>query len=74
MADAGFAMVRYADDFVVLCRTPEQARHALEQIKAWTREVELTLHPGKTRIDVAALYPSGLLVPRSRSPFGRLWT
>jgi len=49
MADAGFAMVRYADDFVVLCRTPEQARHALEKIKAWTQEVELTLHPGKTR-------------------------
>lgn len=49
MADAGFAMVRYADDFVVLCRTPEQARLALEKIKAWTQEVELTLHPEKTR-------------------------
>jgi RNA-directed DNA polymerase len=49
MADAGFAMVRYADDFVVMCRTPEQARHALEKIRAWTQEVELTLHPEKTR-------------------------
>lgn len=59
MAEAGFAMVRYADDFVVLCRTPEQARRALEKIKAWTQEAELTLHPEKTRIDVAALHPFG---------------
>lgn len=49
LADAGFAMVRYSDDFVVLSRTPEQAQHVLEKIKAWTQEVELTLHPVKTR-------------------------
>ena len=50
MADAGYAMVRYADDFVVLCRTPEEAREALERIRSWTEEVQLTMHPGKTRI------------------------
>jgi RNA-directed DNA polymerase len=33
----------------VLCRTPEQARQALEKIRAWTQEAELTLHPEKTR-------------------------
>jgi len=49
MAEAGHEMVRYADDFVVLCRTPEAARQALEQIQAWTREAGLTLHPEKTR-------------------------
>ena len=50
MAEAGYAMVRYADDFVVLCETPEKAREALERIRSWTQEARLTLHPGKTRI------------------------
>jgi RNA-directed DNA polymerase len=30
MERAGLAMVRYADDFVVLCQSEEQARQALE--------------------------------------------
>ena len=29
LADAGFEMVRYADDFVILCRTAEDAQRAL---------------------------------------------
>ncbi len=29
MAQAGFEMVRYADDFVILCRSPEEANQAL---------------------------------------------
>src|SRR5208337_3223232 len=36
MAQQGFEMVRYADDFVILCRSPEEAA--------------LTLHPEKTKI------------------------
>ncbi len=31
MAEAGFAMVRYADDFVILCRSREEAERALER-------------------------------------------
>lgn len=50
MAEAGYAMVRYADDFVILCQTPEEAFNALERIRSWTEEAGLTLHPGKTRI------------------------
>jgi len=50
MASRGFEMVRYADDFVILCRTPEEARHALEVVQHWTTEAGLTLHPTKTRI------------------------
>ena len=30
MAEQGFEMVRYADDFVILCRSPEDAARALE--------------------------------------------
>jgi RNA-directed DNA polymerase len=50
MAAAGYEMVRYADDFVVLCRSEVEARTALELIAVWVRSAGLTLHPEKTRI------------------------
>ena len=50
MECAGYVMIRYADDFVVLCRTAEEAGKALELVKEWTREAELQLHDDKTRI------------------------
>jgi RNA-directed DNA polymerase len=50
MAERGFAMVRYADDFVVLCRSAAEARRALGLVEQWTASAGLTLHPDKTRI------------------------
>jgi RNA-directed DNA polymerase len=50
MAEAGFAMIRYADDFVVLCRTREEADRALATVQRWVEDNGLTLHPTKTRI------------------------
>ena len=50
MAEQGFEMVRYADDFVVLCRSPEEAAAALEVVQQWTAAAGLTLHPTKTRL------------------------
>jgi RNA-directed DNA polymerase len=50
MAQAGFEMVRYADDFVILCRSPEEASPALARVQDWTAAAGLTLHPTKTRI------------------------
>jgi RNA-directed DNA polymerase len=50
MARTGYAMVRYADDFVILCRTPEEASRALELVQTWVSENELTLHPTKTKV------------------------
>jgi RNA-directed DNA polymerase len=50
LAENGLAMVRYADDFVILCRTPEEAQRALALVQRWTAESGLTLHPTKTRI------------------------
>lgn len=50
MADSGFEMVRYADDFVVLCPTREAADAALTLIQAWVTAAGLTLHESKTRI------------------------
>jgi RNA-directed DNA polymerase len=50
VALAGFSMVRYADDFVILCRTAEEAQAALELVRTWVAEHGLTLHPTKTKI------------------------
>ena len=50
MAAEGFEMVRYADDFVVLCRNEAQAARALAMIEGWTAQAGLALHPAKTRL------------------------
>jgi len=54
MASKGWAMVRYADDFVVCAQTEAEAKAALEQIAAWVLAAGLKLHPTKTRIVNAA--------------------
>ena len=50
LAQQGFEMVRYADDFVILCRSPEEAANALALVQQWTAEAGLKLHPEKTKI------------------------
>lgn len=50
MAQRGIEMVRYADDFVILCRTREEAEQALALVQQWTAANGLTLHPTKTKI------------------------
>jgi RNA-directed DNA polymerase len=50
MAAHGYRMVRYADDFVVLCKSREQAEAALAIIRAWVAENGLRLHPNKTHV------------------------
>jgi RNA-directed DNA polymerase len=50
LAQAGFEMVRYADDFVILCRTADEAQRALDAVRQWVTEHGLTLHPTKTQI------------------------
>lgn len=54
MARQGYQMVRYADDFVILCESKEQAERALSEVQAWVGQSGLTLHPEKTRIVDAA--------------------
>jgi RNA-directed DNA polymerase len=50
MASRGYEMVRYADDFVILCRSEAEAERALGEVRAWVETNGLTLHPDKTRI------------------------
>ena len=50
LASHGLTMVRYADDFVVMCHTSTEAERALDLVRSWTVEAGLMLHPEKTRL------------------------
>lgn len=50
MVSKGLEMVRYADDAVILCKTEEEAQHALQSLQEWVTNAKLVLHPEKTRI------------------------
>lgn len=58
LAESGVEMVRYADDFVLLCRSEEEAKAALGRVQTWVEANGLTLHPEKTRL-VDATQPGG---------------
>lgn len=71
MAGEGFEMVRYADDFVVLCRSEAQAARALAVIADWTAAAGLVLHPDKTRLIDARMESFDFLGYRFAN--GRRW-
>jgi RNA-directed DNA polymerase len=48
--ERGYRMVRYADDFVVLCRSAEQAQAALAEVQAWGEANGLSLPLDKTHV------------------------
>jgi RNA-directed DNA polymerase len=50
LAGNGYQMVRYADDFVILCKSKEDAERALAEVTRWTAQAGLSLHPEKTRL------------------------
>ncbi len=50
MAAHGHRMVRYADDFVVLCKSRTEADAAMAEIRRWVAQNGLRLHPDKTHV------------------------
>ena len=52
-------MVRYADDFVILCPSADHAQKALEEVKAWVEANGLSLHPDKTHVGNCLLEGQG---------------
>lgn len=50
MRQAGYALIRYADDMVVMCRTKEEAEAALMKLRELLEVRGLQLHPDKTRL------------------------
>jgi len=58
MTKAGYELVRYADDCVVMCRTQEEAERAMRRMRELIEERGLTLHPEKTKL-IDATAPGG---------------
>ena len=52
-------LIRYADDFVVLCRTKEAAEEAMRRLGAILGRLRLTLHPEKSRLVALGLGKEG---------------
>jgi RNA-directed DNA polymerase len=50
MRQAGYALIRYADDMIVLCRTEQEAEAALGKLRELVEVRGLQLHPDKTRL------------------------
>lgn len=48
--EAGYHFVRYADDFVVVCHSKQQAQEALTLVRHVMSELGLTLSPEKTSV------------------------
>lgn len=46
----GFNFVRYADDFVILCKSETEAKKALELIQNFLNEMKLETSPEKTKV------------------------
>ena len=73
MAAHGYRMVRYADDFVVLCKSHEEADAALATIRAWVLDNGLRLHPDKTHVGDCRQAGQGFEFLGYRFEAGRRW-
>ena len=69
---AGYEITRFADDFVVMCRTEVEAMRALSFIRGLIEERGLSLHPEKTRV-VDATQRGGFEFLGYRFEQGRRW-
>lgn len=50
MAGKGLLFARYADDFVILCKTQPEAERALDEVRTYLEQMELQVSPEKTKI------------------------
>jgi RNA-directed DNA polymerase len=50
MTNRGYRLTRFADDWVVLCKTQTEAARALRDARTILESLGLTLHPDKTKI------------------------
>lgn len=73
MAALGHRMVRYADDFVVLCKSREAAEADLAEIRRWVAENGLALHPDKTHVGDCRQPGKGFEFLGYRFEAGRRW-
>ena len=73
LRDGGYKLVRYADDFVVLCRSREEAEAALAEVAGWVEANGLSLHPDKTHVGDCREPGQGFEFLGYRFEAGRRW-
>jgi RNA-directed DNA polymerase len=73
MMQAGYTMVRYADDFVILCQSQEDAQNALALAQQWVDDKGLTLHPDKTHVGNCLIKGQGFEFLGYRFEAGKRW-
>jgi RNA-directed DNA polymerase len=73
MTERGYRMVRYADDFVILCQSEDEARTALTEVRQWVEANGLTLHPEKTHVGDCRCDGQGFEFLGYRFEAGRRW-
>lgn len=73
LRDGGYQLVRYADDFVVLCRSREEAEAALAEVAGWVEANGLSLHPDKTHVGDCREPGQGFEFLGYRFEAGRRW-
>ena len=73
MREKGYHMVRYADDFVVMCPSAEAAQSALVEIGAWVAQNGLSLHPDKTHVGDCLVPGQGFEFLGYRFEAGKRW-
>jgi RNA-directed DNA polymerase len=73
MRAKGYRMVRYADDFVIMCPNRQAAQAALSQVQAWVNANELTLHPDKTHTGDCMVEGQGFEFLGYRFEAGKRW-
>ena len=73
MKQQGYRRVRYADDFVVLCRSAEQAKAALSEVRVWTEQNGLGLNADKTHVGDCRQAGQGFEFLGYRFEVGRRW-
>ena len=70
---AGYKMIRYADDFVILAKNQEEAKEALKVVQIWVDEHELVLHPEKTHLGNCMIEGEGFEFLGYRFEAGTSW-
>ena len=73
LSEAGQKYARFADDFVALCRTRQEAEAVLAKIQAWVEQKGLRLHPEKTRVGNCMEKGQGFEFLGYRFEAGRRW-
>ncbi len=73
MMARGYRMVRYADDFVILCESQAEAEAALTEVRQWVDANELQLHPDKTHVGDSRQAGQGFDFLGYRFEAGKRW-